>query len=461
MKVSVCSLGCKVNQYESDCMAKILSDRGYTVCEGLVDADYYIVNTCAVTKEAERKSRQMLSRIKKINPSAIIVITGCASQKNPEPFINDENVKAVSGCAQKYSLEIFPYLNNEKITDKQKIADNKLCSKETSSDKIFNAKDNGFSNNRIINIVDNGNKFSRKELPLIFEDCDGPLCFRERSFVKIQDGCDNFCSYCIIPYLRGRSRSRNEDSIVNECLRLSKVSKEIVLTAINLSAYGKDNGSSLVSLIKRLSEINCRFRLGSLEAGFLNEETLSEMKNAGFCPHFHLSLQSGDRDVLKSMNRKYSPQMFSDKLKLIRKYFEKPCITTDIIVGFPTESEEAFQNTVDFVKRAEFSDIHIFPYSAREGTASYKLKSLPPSVLKERAEKMAVVKKELYDKYRSQFIGKVLNVLIEQKIDGFYFGYSENYIYVKVKNPNLKIGEIYKVKILRDADGVSEGVVYE
>ena len=142
-------------------------------------------------------------------------------------------------------------------------------------------------------------------------------------------------------------------------------------------------------------------------------------------------------------------------------YFEKPCITTDIIVGFPTESEEAFQNTVDFVKKAEFSDIHIFPYSAREGTASYNLKSLPPNVLKERVEKMALVKKELYNKYRSQFIGKVLHVLIEQKRGGYYFGYSENYIYVKVKNPNLKIGEIYKIKIVRDADGVSEGVVYE
>lgn len=460
MKVSVCSLGCKVNQYESDCMAKILSDRGYDVCEGLIAADCYIVNTCAVTHEAERKSRQMLSRIKKINPSAIIVVTGCASQKNPEPFIKDENVKSVSGCAQKYSLEFFPDINIIKDKYEQKISSDEFSDKNISSNKILNGKISGSSISNNFNLVGSG-KFLKKELPLLFEDCDGPLCFRERSFVKIQDGCDNFCSYCIIPYLRGRSRSRNEDSIVKECLRLSKISKEIVLTAINLSAYGKDNGSSLVSLIKKLSEINCRFRLGSLEAGFLNEETLSAMKKAGFCPHFHLSLQSGDKDVLKSMNRKYSPQIFSEKLKLIRMYFEKPCITTDIIVGFPTESEEAFQNTVDFVKKAEFSDIHIFPYSAREGTASYNLKSLPPNVLKERVEKMALVKKELYNKYRSQFIGKVLHVLIEQKRGGYYFGYSENYIYVKVKNPNLKIGEIYKIKIVRDADGVSEGVVYE
>ena len=280
MKVSVCSLGCKVNQYESDCMAKILSDRGYTVCEGLVDADYYIVNTCAVTKEAERKSRQMLSRIKKINPSAIIVVTGCASQKNPEPFIKDENVKSVSGCAQKYSLEFFPDINIIKDKYEQKISSDEFSDKNINSNKILNGKISGSSISNNFNLIGSG-KFLKKELPLLFEDCDGPLCFRERSFVKIQDGCDNFCSYCIIPYLRGRSRSRNEDSIVKECLRLSKISKEIVLTAINLSAYGKDNGSSLVSLIKKLSEINCRFRLGSLEAGFLNEETLSAMKKAG------------------------------------------------------------------------------------------------------------------------------------------------------------------------------------
>ena len=383
LRVSVFNLGCKTNQYECDEISGALTEKGASVTEKLEYADAYIVNTCAVTAEAERKSRQIISRVRKFNPDARIFIIGCASEKSPS-FYLDKKVNYLSGVGGKY------------------------------------------------NVVKNLNALFKYDFYPKTE-FEYPVCLpsvtRTRALVKIQDGCNNFCSYCVIPYLRGRARSRTVADSVREIEKLSESVKEIVITGINLSAFGTDNGESLSGLMRALKDTDVRIRLGSFYAEGIDDELLSSLKGLKkFCPHFHLSLQSGSDAVLKAMNRKYTAAEYMEKIALIRKYFPLASVTTDIIVGFPGESDADFEKTLALAEAAEFSDIHIFPFSAREGTVAYGFKKLPKESVKAREERLYELKETLKRKYLEKMIPVRQHVVFETEHDGLSTGYSEYYI---------------------------------
>ncbi len=402
MKVVVFNLGCKVNQYESDVIINMLSQKGYEVATEFEPADFYILNTCAVTSEAERKSRQAIARAKKCNPNAKIIVLGCASQKKPEQFLDKDGVITVKGIGGKYA---------------------------------------------VCDLIERGNVV--EELPIIYEDGTAKST-RTRSYVKVQDGCNNFCSYCIIPYLRGRSRSRSKQSVLDEINALSGV-KEVVITGIDLSDYGNGIDESLTSLMDSLKDVDLRIRLGSLEVNVITRELLTALKSLkAFCPSFHLSLQTGEDSVLKSMNRHYTTEQYYSKIQLIREYFPMASITTDVIVGFPTETDEKFNSTLEFVKRVGFSNVHVFPYSAREGTLAYrKYKPLDKSVLKEREKALVKVKEEDRINYEKQFVGKTVDVLTEDEENGKIVGYTREYVKTYIDNApknaiiNVKIKGLY------------------
>ena len=400
MKIAVLTLGCKVNKYESDSIVFELKKRGYDATDSLECADAYIINTCAVTNEAEKKSRQMIERARKLNPNAHFYIMGCASQNRPEQFLA-RNVDAVIGNANK--MKVIDLI-------------------EGKDEKTF-------------------------DLPSIYEDnfySDQKL---SRAFIKIQDGCNNFCTYCIIPYLRGRSRSRELSSIVDEVSKLPENVKEVVLVGIDVADYKVGEEKALGTLLKRLDVFGKRLRLSSMEDNLIDEEFLKELSSLkNFCPHFHLSLQTGCDEVLKKMNRKYTTADFERSVNLIRKYFPLAGITTDVIVGFPTETDKNFDSTLDFVEKIAFSQLHIFPYSKREGTAASKLfKDLPGTVKSERVKRLESLGKKL----KRDFVlkNKTGNVLIEEKNGDYFEGYTENYIKCYIKD-DCKVGEVVSVEIV-------------
>lgn len=396
MKAVVFTLGCKVNECESDSLMKGLSARGYEVSDKLEYADLYIVNTCAVTHEAEKKSRQTASRIKKLNPNAKIIFTGCAAEKNPEAFLVKSKGALVTGV---------------------------------------------FGKNKILeHLDDEGVEIAPASCE--YENMETAKTLRARAFIKVQDGCDNFCSYCIIPYLRGRSRSRDPRAVYEEIKALAPA--EAVLGGINLTSYNYE-GIRLTGLIRELSSLDTRIRLGSLEVGVIDDEFLTatkELKN--FAPHFHLSLQSGSDETLKKMNRKYTAAEFLDKVALIRKYYLDAGLTTDIIAGFPTETEKNFAETLAFVDKAGFTDIHPFTFSPRSGTAAFKMKDLPFAVKKERTERLVAKKAELKAAFVEKSLGKTFDLLAEEFKNGFTEGYTENYLRLYLEK-ELPAGKIYKV----------------
>ena len=401
MKIAVLTLGCKVNKYESDALIFTLQKKGFEATDALEWADAYIINTCAVTNEAERKSRQMIERCRKFNPNAKIYVVGCASQNRPSQF-EKKGVVFVQGVAEK--LKIIDHLLSE-------------------GEKVY-------------------------DLPLEYEDDFFSAQTKERAFIKIQDGCNNFCTYCIIPYLRGRSRSREAKSVIAEIEKLPKSVKEVVLVGIDVSSYCDKNGTKLIDLLEELDRFGFRLRLSSMEDNLISEDFVRRLKNLkNFCPHFHLSLQSGCDEVLKKMNRKYRTADFERTVNLIRKYFPLAGITTDVIVGFPTETEENFTETVNFIKKIGFSDLHIFPYSNRKGTVASKMfKDLPKSVKEERAKVLAEIRK----KDKIDFITKndTLEVLIEEEKNGVFFGYSKNYIKCAFIG-GCHVGEIVKARVIK------------
>ena len=406
MKAVVFTLGCKVNSCESASLCSGLEKLGYEVYEELCYADLYIINTCAVTNEAEKKSRQAVARVLKLNKDAKVIITGCASEKDAFSFLNKKGVTVVTGTKNK---------------------------------------------DKILSLLESQGAFIQKHDD-IFDELLPPKTVKTRAFVKIQDGCNNFCSYCIIPYLRGRSRSRNPINIVEEINGL-KVN-EIVLTAINLSSYDY-NGVKLNNLIDMLKEVGVRIRLGSLEDNVVNEEFLISLKNLkNFAPHFHLSLQSGSDEVLKKMNRRYTSAQFLESVNLIRKYFADASITTDVIVGFPTETEEDFLKTLSLCERAKFADIHCFNYSKREGTVASKYPEIDGQVKKERLNKLINLKQVLKDEFIKDNLEAVRQVVIEE-FDGVYSQvYTENYIKAYIKGD-------YTNKILKVTlkEGYLDGVL--
>ena len=402
MKAVVFTLGCKVNECESDSLIASLEKRGYEVSDKLEKADIYIVNTCAVTKEAEKKSRQTASRIKKFNPDAKIIFTGCACQKDGASFTKKDAKYLVTGV---------------------------------------------FNKNLILDMLDqSGQKIALESAE--FTEMEFPKPLRTRAYVKVQDGCNNFCAYCVIPYLRGRSRSRNPLSVVDEIKHLN--AKEVVLNGINLSAYDYD-GVKLKGLIESLKGVDVRIRLGSLEVNVIDREFLLALKGLkNFAPHFHLSLQSGSNAVLKKMNRHYTREEYLDKVNLIREYFPLAGITTDIIVGFPTETDEDFLDTLDLVNKVNFSDIHPFPFSPREGTVAYKMQDLPSEIKKSRLNLLLEKKAQLKKDFANKMKGKVLEVLVEEVKDGYAQGYSENYLRVYLDKGEQVGKGLIKVKILEN-----------
>ncbi len=410
MKIAVMTLGCKVNKYESDSLVNKLNSLGFITTDKFEPADVYVINTCAVTKEAEKKSRQMIARCKKYNPVAKFFVCGCASQHNANQFL-DRDVEVVIGTSGK--LKIIEYIE-ELSKNEQKYLKN--------SENI-------------------------EELPLIYQDDMIAMQSRTRAYIKIQDGCNNFCSYCIIPYLRGRSRSRELKSILEEANNLGDDIKEIVLTGINVTDYQINGERGLLKLLQELDKLGKRIRLSSLEDTLVGEEFvkgLSKLKN--FCPHFHLSLQSGCDSVLKRMNRHYTAKQFKNSVELLRRYFPNAGITTDVIVGFCDETDEEFETTYKFIEEVAFSELHIFKYSPREGTASYKLyKDLPFEVKQKRSEKLERLNKILKEKFLKTC--KTGEVLIEEKEDDFFVGYTKNYIRCYLKSELDLTNKVVEVEL--------------
>lgn len=411
MRIVIYNLGCKVNQYEADAIAYELKKYGHEIAYEFCSADVYIINTCAVTTEAERKSRQMVSKCLKFNPQAVILVCGCASENNIQQFADKCNVIYIGGVARK---SLIPSI-------------------------IQSVTDGSAAKKNFVN--------STGDLPSEYEDNLTISNVRTRAYVKVQDGCNNFCSYCIIPYLRGRSRSRAIKSVWDETHRLSKQVGEIVLTGINLSAYGVDFGSSLAALLESLADIDVRIRLGSLEVNVITEEFLSATRKLkAFCPQFHLSLQSGDNDVLKSMNRHYTVGDFSAKVNLIRQYYPNAAITTDLIVAFPTETDECFDNTVNFIKSIGFADMHIFIYSPRSGTKAAKMAPIDSVKAKQREATVKTAAVNMRADYLRSLFGKASEVLVEN--DGS--GYSREYVRIYCGGKDGDIVKVIPKEIYKD-----------
>ena len=398
MKAVVYTLGCKVNDVESGSLIRGLEGLGYTVSRELEPADVYVINTCAVTAEAERKSRQTVGKAIKANPCAKVIVCGCASEKSPLDFLEKgDTVYAVTGARNK----------NQVLKILQNGLDERLGVQIDSQDKIY------------------------EEMPL-------PECLKTRNFVKIQDGCNRFCSYCVIPYLRGRSRSRNVESAAEEIL--SSTAQETVVTGIDISEYKDEQGRDLADLMLAVKDAHTRIRLGSIEVSLITERFLSALKEVKrFAPQFHLSLQSGSNTVLRSMNRHYTREEYLEKCRMIYEAFPNAAITTDIIVGFPTETEADFEDSLRIVSEAGFSQIHAFPYSPREGTNAYKrYKELPFALKKERVDRLLAEGAKQKEKYLTKFIGKVVEIVPENCFDGITEGYSENYMRVYVEGEMKK-----------------------
>ncbi len=401
---NIITLGCKVNQYESEAVEEIFEARGYKKIEE--NADIYVINTCTVTNMSDRKSRQMISRARRDNPEAVIAVMGCYSQVKPEEVSQIEGVDIVLGSR-----------NKEEVVD---LCEDVLQNKGA-IDKVLS-----LSETKTIEDLEISNQEAMT-----------------RAYMKIQDGCNMYCSYCLIPYARGNISSRDMESIKNEAKRLAKNGyKEIVLTGIHVSSYGKDlkNGTSLIDVIEEVAKTDGieRIRLSSMEPRHITREFLERMKDTKkACDHFHLSLQSGSDDILKAMNRKYDTKIFKEKVDLIREVFPNAGLTTDIIVGFPTETDENHEETKNFVKDIKFAKTHLFKYSKRDGTKAATMKSeVDGNIKKERLKELEEIEQVNKREFLEKQIGKTLSVLFESKsdMDGYKSGYSTNYLRVNVKD---------------------------
>lgn len=427
--VATLTLGCKTNQYETDAILNLFYKEGYQSVDFHEAADIYLVNTCTVTAVGNKKSRQMIRRAKKINPNAIVIVMGCYAQVSTDEVATLEEVDIIVGTNARaqmlYYLEQF-------ITLELKAP--------------------------VIHVEDIMKVTTFEDLSL------GTELKNTRAFIKIQEGCNQFCSYCIIPYARGRVRSRMLDSIVSEIKKLTQSGyKEFVLTGIHIGSYGIDNGQTLIDLLEAIDCIEGvdRIRLGSVEPRLITEafcERIKQLKH--LCDHFHLSLQSGSDTVLKRMNRKYSSEAYAVAVDRLREIYGTPAITTDIIVGFPGETEEEFLETVAFAKRMAFSEIHVFPYSIREGTkAATMAGQLDMSVKKARAEALIQVATELKNAYYGSFVGTTQEVIVEEILGGKAHGHTVKYHKVVWDAQEQdQVGEKSTVSILKVEDDALMGM---
>lgn len=403
-KAALHNLGCKVNAYETEAMQHLLEEAGYEIVPFTQKADVYVINTCSVTNMADRKSRQMLHKAKKNNPDSIVVAAGCYVQTSEKEVLNDLSVDIVIGNDRKHDLV--------------------RLLEEYSLDSV---------NDTVDDINDGKHDFEELFIDQTKE--------HTRAFIKVQDGCNQFCSYCIIPYARGRVRSRRFENVIAEVERLAANGfKEVVLTGIHLSSYGVDfeEATGLLELIQAVNAVKGieRIRLGSLEPKIVTEHFASELSKLDkICPHFHLSLQSGCDATLKRMNRKYTTKEYERGCELLRKYFVHPAITTDVIVGFPGETEEEFEQTEAYLEHIHFYEMHIFKYSKRKGTrAAVMPDQIDEQVKAVRSEKLIALGHDMSKEFRKFYIGKNEEVLFEEKAvigDKEYFvGYTKEYVKV-------------------------------
>ena len=461
MKVKFYTLGCKVNTYETEAMEQQFMAYGYDLSEDI--ADIYVINTCSVTNIAERKSRQMIRRAKELNPKAVIVVCGCYAQTSKEEIEKMPEVNIVIGINEKTNIV--------KITEEYLI------------------------NNNIENDVKNKEKNGMIKVSDVMHQSEyldfGTTTYTElnRAVVKVQDGCDRFCSYCIIPYARGKVRSRNPENVLREIVQIAqKGIKEVVITGIHLASFGKDfktedvkkyrkifgygeeyiqfdpqddlhtGGFRLIELLEQINKIKGieRIRLGSLEPKLITEQFVKRLsKLEKICPHFHLSLQSGCDKTLKEMNRRYSTEEFELSCELLRKVYPNVSITTDVIVGFPNETDDDFKTTYDFLKKIKFYKMHIFKYSPKKGTVAIKMKNqIDGKVKEERSKKLIELSNQNQNDYNESYIGKTVKVLFEEYKNGYFKGHTDNYIMVNVKEKKEKqdkiINKIINVNILEN-----------
>ena len=424
-KVAFITLGCKVNQYETNAMAQEFIEKGYEVVEHTEVADIYVINTCTVTNMSDRKSRQMLRRVKELNKEAIIVACGCYVQVAKEEVEKIKEVELILGNNEKKNIvELVEKFQNEKIEKEKK-------SELEEVEDVMHKKE----------FVEFGD--------VIYTE-------KTRAVIKVQDGCDRFCSYCIIPYARGRVRSRKPENVISEIEKISKKGiKEVVITGIHIASYGKDFKEEyrLIDLLEEINKIDGieRIELGSIEPLLITEEFVRRLKKLEkICHHFHLSLQSGCNETLKRMNRRYSVEEFKNIVELLKKNYEDVNLTTDIIVGFPGETEEEFQKTYEFLKEIKFYKMHIFKYSQRKGTkAAVMSGQIDGNKKEERSRKLIELSDKNEEEYNKKYVGKEVEVLWEEEKEGFYKGHTKNYIlaYLKADNKIKKEGEEEKKKL--------------
>lgn len=409
-KVKFLTLGCKVNLYETEAMKGLFEKAGYEITES-EDADVFVINTCTVTAMSDRKSRQMIRRAKKKNPKSIVAVVGCYSQVSPDEVAKIEDIDIIMGTTDR--TKIVEYVES-------------------------------FEGSR--------KTYVKSEIPKVFEDLKSTHQSRTRATLKIQDGCRNFCTYCIIPFARGPLRSKSIDSTLEEVKELAKNGyREIVLVGINLAMYGVDNDSSLIEIIEAVCSVEGieRVRLGSLEPNLVTDEFIERTKKLkNFCHHFHLALQSGSTTVLERMKRHYTAEEYLKAAKMLQNAFEDCALTTDVMVGFPGETEEEFEESRNTVEKVGFSQIHVFPYSRRKGTVADKMENQVDENTKNiRTEKMIetgkILKKEFFEKY----VGKTMTVLIERETkQGIFEGHTSNFIQVFAKGESAE-GCMVQVKL--------------
>ena len=407
-KVALHNLGCKVNAYETEAMQEMLEHAGYEIVPFQEGADIYVINTCTVTNIADRKSRQMLHRARKMDPDAVVVAAGCYVQAQAEKQVIDPCIDIVLGNNKKQDLLTALQAYEEAHGDLREVID-----------------------------INHTKEYENLHLTKQGE--------HTRAYIKVQDGCNQFCSYCIIPYARGRVRSRAKEDVVAEVTDLAKNGyQEVVLTGIHLSSYGIDfeNEDNLLSLIRAVHEIEGikRIRLGSLEPRIITEEFVQAIAALPkMCPHFHLSLQSGCNETLKRMNRRYTSEEFYEKCEILRKYFEKPALTTDVIVGFPQETEEEFETTYEFLKKICFYETHIFKYSKREGTKAAVMQGqIPEQIKAKRSARLIELGEKNRRAYEESFLGKTVEVLVEEKSDvngkEMWTGHTKEYMKIALES---------------------------
>ena len=401
--VALITLGCKVNQYETNAMSQKLIENGYKVVEHTQKADIYIINTCTVTNMSDRKSRQMIRRAKEMNPKAFIIAVGCYVQVSKEEVEKIEEIDLALGNEEK--VNIVDYCN--------KLLEEKDSEKQSAMEDVMQAKE-----------------FS--------EFGETSYTEKTRAVIKVQDGCDRFCSYCIIPYARGKVRSRKPEHIIKEIENIAKQGiKEVVITGIHIASYGKDfrNGYKLIDLLEEINQIEGieRIRLGSIEPLLITEEFVQRLtKLEKICEHFHLSLQSGCDETLKRMNRRYTIEQFTEIVERLRVAYSNVNLTTDIIVGFPGETEEEFNKTYKFLENIKFYKMHIFKYSQRKGTKAAEMpEQISPEEKEKRSKKLIELSDKNEEEYNKKYIGKTVEVLWEEEKQGTYKGHTKNYVLVE------------------------------